>query len=393
MTTGQSDSARADRLWHEAGEWYFDNQSEPPQSAATLRHWRRWVSDPENGAKYDEFARLYAAIRAVPPPPPPTDAEVREAACESSGLRRYLSLLAHGDGPVEGLHGLWREWSRPVIFAATVAAVACALLLINTARHPASSDSPMTFEYLYEAAPGEHRQFALRDGSVVTLVGATSVKFSFSTRERSVNLERGTAIFEVSHDATRPFRVHAGVGETTAVGTEFYVQRTSDQVVVKVVEGTVAVAPLDPTLKLGWTSTFRPFYRQPSPITVTHGEEMSYDTRGDVSNVHPTDTTAVTALVDSPLEYRGRALREVIQDLQHYTSRRLEIDPAAGQFRFQGRIGRQNIQHWVRGLNKLFPVEIIDSDPDRLIIRATPEPAPRGAMTKTAPPNVVIRDL
>src|SRR3546814_1997107 len=49
-------------------------------------------------------------------------------------------------------------------------------------------------------------------------------------------------MFDVAHDASRPFVVDAGVGTVTALGTRFQVQRNEDRVSVTLLEGAVGIA-------------------------------------------------------------------------------------------------------------------------------------------------------
>src|SRR3546814_7122708 len=52
---------------------------------------------------------------------------------------------------------------------------------------------------------------------------------------------RGQALFEVTHNAARPFIVKAGKGEIRALGTAFDVDLTRREVIVTVTKGVVRV--------------------------------------------------------------------------------------------------------------------------------------------------------
>lgn len=59
--------------------------------------------------------------------------------------------------------------------------------------------------------------------------------------QRIVALLEGEAMFEVTHDAARPFMVDAGIGTVTVTGTRFDVRRDESMVEVAVESGSVDV--------------------------------------------------------------------------------------------------------------------------------------------------------
>ncbi len=83
----------------------------------------------------------------------------------------------------------------------------------------------------------------LADGSEVTMDLATEIDVRLSRGERNIKLVAGRALFDVAHDASRPFRVDTGHGKVTALGTQFQVDVDTDQVIVTLLEGSVSVSP------------------------------------------------------------------------------------------------------------------------------------------------------
>ena len=82
--------------------------------------------------------------------------------------------------------------------------------------------------------------FQALEAAVVKATGATDPK---AADERLVVLEKGQARFDVAHDTSRPFIVHAGGEQIVAVGTQFDVRWTQDRLSVVLVQGQVAVLP------------------------------------------------------------------------------------------------------------------------------------------------------
>src|ERR1700733_14215845 len=91
-------------------------------------------------------------------------------------------------------------------------------------------------------AVGQQRNVTLADGSTVTLNTNTIVETDLRRRTREIYLRKGEAHFQVAHDRSRPFLVHAGDAVVRAVGTAFEVRVLTDQHVDVVVnEGRVEV--------------------------------------------------------------------------------------------------------------------------------------------------------
>ena len=91
---------------------------------------------------------------------------------------------------------------------------------------------------------GEQREISLADGTVVTL--NTNTKISLPEQfgdTRTVNLEKGEAFFQVSHDQSRPFIVKTAEGLVIVLGTSFSVSKTSSQTTIVVAEGRVGLLP------------------------------------------------------------------------------------------------------------------------------------------------------
>lgn len=102
----------------------------------------------------------------------------------------------------------------------------------------------ITFVEQY-APKGKVVYLSLSDGSQVWLNADTKFRYpqKFGSRSREVYLE-GEAFFEVSKDASKPFRIHSGPLTTTVLGTSFNVKTYGAGTLqeVAVVTGKVSVA-------------------------------------------------------------------------------------------------------------------------------------------------------
>ena len=90
----------------------------------------------------------------------------------------------------------------------------------------------MILEADYHTAPGESRSMMLADGSAVQLDTDIALAVRFNGQERKVELLSGEASFTVAPmqgAETRPFVVEVANGMARALGTQFMVDRKSDE--------------------------------------------------------------------------------------------------------------------------------------------------------------------
>lgn len=121
--------------------------------------------------------------------------------------------------------------------AAVLAGIVCSLFIIGFAVKASYFDERIV------TGPGEWDKQLLEDGSVLWIGPNTRLQWSFSDQQRTIELSRGEAMFEVAKDPRRPFIVTTSVGDVRAVGTEFGVSLTSaSTVVITVAHGKVAVS-------------------------------------------------------------------------------------------------------------------------------------------------------
>jgi transmembrane sensor len=128
------------------------------------------------------------------------------------------------------------------------AIAAAALIAVGTAtwgfvRSHASTAEP-TFANEIVTPNGARQTITLGDGSRVTLNAGSRLRWAtdFAARTRDVYLD-GEAFFVVTHDPTRPFRVHARGAVAHDLGTRFTVRAYDElaQIEVVVAEGSVSL--------------------------------------------------------------------------------------------------------------------------------------------------------
>lgn len=163
--------------------------------------------------------------------------------------RRWCELSPDHRAAFERARSLWRlagpEASDASVATATRSSArrrilaAAAVLLLSVLAGVAFVRGEWTADY--RTAAGEQRRIVLQDGSVVMLDSASALDVDYSPGRRTLRLRKGEALFEVTHDAHRPFVVESGKTQAIAVGTVYSVRRDDDVTAVVVKQGVVSV--------------------------------------------------------------------------------------------------------------------------------------------------------
>lgn len=146
-----------------------------------------------------------------------------------------------------------------------VAALASVLVLL-TLGIATTQQSITASNGLYVTAVGQQKTITLADDSQLQLNTNSQIQVDYNGHYRNIRLLQGEVHFEVTKDASKPFRVYAGSGRVQAVGTAFNVYLNKNEVDVFVTEGRVALASTLPPVPDNLPS--------PEP-TATQGQTLS----------------------------------------------------------------------------------------------------------------------
>lgn len=202
----------------------------------------------------------------------------------------------------------------------------------------------------YKSAVGERRVIVLEDGSRVTLNTASVLQVHFSRAERSLHLVSGEALFEVAHNAHRPFVVKAANSHIRAIGTAFSVRLRSDLAEVTVTEGTVAV--IEPTQAA----------LAPDPSRqITAGSGALVDRASVAKSELPPDVLRQRlAWSEGVIELRGETLAQAAEEFSRYrTTRIIVADPRIASIRVGGRFPSNEAEQFLQSVQAGFPVRLI----------------------------------
>lgn len=208
----------------------------------------------------------------------------------------------------------------------------------------------------YATGKGEHERVTLADGSVVDLNAETRLTVSFERSARRVVLEDGEAIFDVTHDAKRPFTVAASQRVVRVLGTQFDVRSRQGELTVTVARGKVQVEPDKAT------AADRAFVLRP-------GQRLAIARTG-LAQLQAVDPQEAFSWRAGRLVYRGEPLANVVADLNRQYVDQIEIaDPELGRMPITGVIVLDDQDAVMQRLSLMLPVRSVPSERGLLLLR------------------------
>lgn len=166
----------------------------------------------------------------------------------------------------------------------------------------------------------EIRDFRLRDGSLLSLDAATRATVTFTSKARTIALERGQARFRVAHDVDRPFQVVVAARKVVATGTDFNIERLADRSIVTLLRGGVAVTDTDRPKLID-----RLLARSAQSTTLRPGDRMDIPDTGE-AKIGRVDVRNVAVWQRRQLLVDNEPLSQVVQRLGRYTTRSVILD-------------------------------------------------------------------
>ena len=207
---------------------------------------------------------------------------------------------------------------------------------------------------------GQIQVTTLDDGSQVTLSSDSRIDVHMNRKRREIHLRQGEAIFAVSHDAGRPFVVHANKRSVTAIGTQFSVRRDAADLRVVVTEGRVR------------------FEGEPSagqmtpPIALLAAGSMALATDEGVriESLTPAEAERLLDWRSGFLEFDDLPLAVAIAEFNRFNTRQLEIgDADAADLRIGGVFRWANVDGFVHVLEQGFALRA-EPRGDRIVLHS-----------------------
>jgi transmembrane sensor len=310
-----SDMESPTSILEQASHWWELLHSDSA-SSSDHREFGEWVArSPERVEAYLQTARLAKAIKSPRLIWPSTAAEVliREAKASPetvlpfSTTRVSASVGRGKDRHVQSRFG----WAAAAVL---LIGVGLALFILETPQE-------------FSTTLGEQRSVLLPDGSRVTLNTASTIEVILKKGRREVRLVQGEALFEVAHDAARPFVVRAGNAQLKDVGTQFNVDMHSNGTTVTVVEGRVAVDSPGVS-EIAGAQADNSGRRRVEPLILGANDRVVVTPAGVGTPQRGVNVAASVAWTRRQLMFEHRPLSEVAEEFNRYNKDRIDIDSA-----------------------------------------------------------------
>ncbi|MGH8290177.1 MAG: FecR family protein [Steroidobacteraceae bacterium] len=220
-------------------------------------------------------------------------------------------------------------------------------------------------------AVGQQRQVTLADGSRITLNTNTLLTVDFTAEHRVVYLRRGEAHFDVTHDAAKPFLVHAGAALIRDLGTQFEVRLHPDHDVdVLVSEGRVEVQGSGAVLGEGPAGSSASGPDTGWVRALSAGEQLQ------IAGPHLKMMTVSPRRIDEELAWRqgalvfqGEPLSQAIAEVGRYTHTRIVLTGSqVASLRISGRFRTDDVPGFLQALQEALPVRVNRAGPQLIYI-------------------------
>ena len=213
----------------------------------------------------------------------------------------------------------------------------------------------------YTTAAGERRVVTLADGSKLSLDADSEVTVRYGKNERSLQLLKGQARFDVAHDRKRPFSVIAGRQKVIATGTAFNIDMAGPKILVTLIEGHVVV---EEYAEDGAAPAL------PKVIELKAGQQLSA-APSVPPEVAQANIQRVTAWTIGQLMFDDEPLASVVERVNRYGGTQIIItDPKVGAMKISGVFNAGDVLGFVEIVTHYLPVRAVTEDPHTIALES-----------------------
>jgi transmembrane sensor len=246
---------------------------------------------------------------------------------------------------------------RAMLAAACIVALTAAAFVL----------APRLTSTLISTQAGERREITLTDGSTITLSPKTALRFRLTPSLRSIQLDRGDALFHVAKDPHRPFVVDAAQADIRAVGTVFNVAVESKSVLVTVTEGRVAVNPVAHRSPLGSESPSE------GSIMVAANQQLAVSAAGQATALHPIVSIDQAVLGEPQLSFDSQTVADIVQRFNSVNGLKIRItDDALARRRVSGVFNATDPQSFIAFLEAAAGVASVRRNANEIEVGSPP---------------------
>ncbi|WP_340314593.1 FecR family protein [Rhizorhabdus argentea] len=209
-----------------------------------------------------------------------------------------------------------------------------------------------------ETRVGERRTAHLPDGSTIDLNTNTNLRIALEWGRRSAWVSGGEAYFQIAHDPSRPFVIHAGAHDVTVLGTKFTVRRDGDLLRVAVLQGAVQLKGVGRSSALGST-------------VLQRGSKAVANSVTTIVTREPLDQ------LDQELRWRdgvmvldGKTLGQAVAELNRYSQTPIVVkDEQLAAMPIGGAFQLGNVEGFIRLLREVYGVQVSRASDGKIILK------------------------
>lgn len=196
------------------------------------------------------------------------------------------------------------------------------------------------------SATGEQRNFALEDGTQLTLNTGSAVNLRFDAGERRILLVEGEIMVATRHGSgiptdPRPLLVETAEGSIRSLGTRFTVRQRPESTSVAVLDSAVEISPRD----------------APGRTLVLHAGEQTQFRREAIETPGLTDEQSVAWTQGQILADELR-LGDFLAELDRYRPGFIRVDPRVAHLRLSGVFPLADTDRILTTLPSVLPVRV-----------------------------------
>jgi transmembrane sensor len=221
----------------------------------------------------------------------------------------------------------------------------------------------------YATALGQQQHILLPDAPEIHLNTDSLARVVYTREYRDIFLEEGEALFEVAHDAGRPFRVHVAGNIIRAVGTAFSVRVDKTSVKLVVSDGQVDFIP-QPEPASGVAAAGSPV-STPAPLQRVSSLHVARYAQGalEVQTVDEQSLSRSLAWRDGVLAFNGEPLEDVVTEFSRYSSAEFVFEnPSLRKMRIGGYFDAGRIDGLIIALEGSFGIDVRRDETGRYIL-------------------------
>ncbi|MEO0399652.1 MAG: FecR domain-containing protein [Pseudomonadota bacterium] len=327
----------------EASQWLAQLDA-GPLSDEKRAAFKRWLAGDDR--RIDAFRDCLAFWEEL-------DDVVANLAVEVSSDQTWRS------GEVRAPVGRFRSFA-PVLSALSVVFVLVAVFVFQRS-------ASFTARYVIEA--GSVETASLPDGSSIAMNSGTRMRVDFNADRRQLILQSGEALFDVAHDAERPFVVLAGDRYVEAVGTAFVVRLDDEVTRIAVEEGIVRIGERDTRI----ANDTAPDRVSDKMLRSGHEIIINDDTE-DIVSIEPDALSRRLAWTEGRMVFDGEPLETVIKEFARHSTLTIELqDPELSRLKVSGSFPLGNDDAFLSALEAMFDMQVRIAGDDFVYLAAPGE--------------------